>query len=242
MTGVRTGPNGLLQATDPRDIMHARALYDGEISFADFQFGKFLDALRRKGMLDQTLIIVISDHGEELHDHGGWNHGRTLYEELVRVPIILGGDERIPAGLVSKSYAGLVDIMPTVLGWTDARIPESAEGINLMDIVESGGNDEARSIYAENYYPDHETIALVEDGKKVIYNITPRPPGEVEFYDLTVDRAETQNLADSGVAELMLAKLKAFQREKAGEHTGTADEKALDPETYERLKALGYID
>jgi arylsulfatase A-like enzyme len=242
MTGVRTGPHGLLEASDSRDIEHARALYDGEISFADFQFGRFLDALRTRGMLDETLIIVISDHGEELHDHGGWNHGRTLYQELLRVPIILGGDSRIRTGLVSESYVGLVDIMPTVLGWAQAEMPETAEGVNLLTVAESVGGKEARTIFAENYYPGHETLAMVENGKKVIYNITPRQAGQVEFYNLALDKSETQNLADSESAYSMLARLKAFQQEKAGQYAGMPEEKALDPETYERLKALGYID
>ena len=242
ITGQRDGPYARNTATEPEDIRHLVALYDGEISFADYQFGRFLDALESQGLLDKTMIIVIADHGEELYEHGGWGHRYTLYQELLRVPIIVGGDERIPSGSTCEAVAGLVDIMPTVLGWADVELPEGVEGLNLLDLLESDERGTDRVVFAENYYPKHESIAMLDDDKKIIYNMTPRERGEVEFYDLATDKGENENLAGSSASEAMLARLKSLQSEKAGLSIGSTEEKQLDPETYERLKALGYIE
>ena len=71
-----------------------RANYAGEVSAADAALGRAIERLRAAGRLDRTIVVVTSDHGEEFHEHGGWTHGQSLYEELVRVPLVIRG----PAG------------------------------------------------------------------------------------------------------------------------------------------------
>jgi len=91
-----------------------RANYLGEVSAADAAIGRAVERLRKAGTLDRTLLVVTSDHGEEFHEHGGWTHGQSLYEELVRVPLLLRGPG-VPAGRTCNGLASLVDVAPTIL-------------------------------------------------------------------------------------------------------------------------------
>jgi arylsulfatase A-like enzyme len=100
----------------PRDRQYMRALYDGEVSFTDEQFGRLLRELDRRGLARETALVLTSDHGEEFFDHGGWGHGVTLFEEMVHVPLVVrppgGGPARVAEELVE-----LRDLFALVLSW-----------------------------------------------------------------------------------------------------------------------------
>ena len=107
--------SGDRELPDPeRDLEHLVALYDSEVAYVDGEIGRLLDALP-EAVLADTLVVLTSDHGEELLDHGWWKHGITVYEEQLRVPLILRWDGRLPAGARVRRPVELVDLVPTLL-------------------------------------------------------------------------------------------------------------------------------
>ncbi len=108
-------------------------LYDGEIARSDFEFGRILDALRATGQYDNTMIVVLSDHGEEFQEHGGWEHGRTLYEEVLRVPLLIKPPNAawsVPDRI--ESIVEMVDIAPTILEVAGVPAPERFQGRSIL--------------------------------------------------------------------------------------------------------------
>jgi len=118
---------------DPADVDRLISLYDAEIRFTDRHVGKLLERLERAGRLDDTLVILVSDHGEEFFEHGLFGHYHSLYEEVVRVPMIL----RWPAGLEpsrSQELVSLVDVAPTIFELCDLRQPADVWGRSLAKV------------------------------------------------------------------------------------------------------------
>ena len=128
-------PGGLIRRLADRDLEHAFALYEGEVAWVDAHVGTILDALRRAGVAERTLVVVVSDHGEEFFEHGGLGHRRTLSEEVVRVPMLLRLPGVLPAGTAVRGPVSLADVLPTVLevlGIAPAPLPGSASFLPLV--------------------------------------------------------------------------------------------------------------
>ncbi len=113
-----------------------RSLYDAEIRFTDEHVGKMLERLERDGRLDETLVIVTSDHGEEFYEHNRFGHRQSLYEEVVHVPLLMRLPGRIPAGETSDALVGLVDLAPTILEYCDLAPPADIWGRSLRPVIE----------------------------------------------------------------------------------------------------------
>ena len=116
---------------DPRDLQHVIALYDGEIRLTDDTIGQILDLLERRGRLQNTLIVITSDHGEEFFEHGGKGHHRTLYDEVLKVPLIFHWPGHLPSGLVIKQQVRLIDLMPTILSLAGIELEHKVQGRDL---------------------------------------------------------------------------------------------------------------
>jgi arylsulfatase len=124
-----------------RELDHIKALYEGEIAWTDAQVGRLLDHLRGKGLLDRTLVIVTADHGEEFFEHGGIGHRSSLFEEQVRVPLVMRLAGRLPAGKRVRGLASHVDLFATVLDalrLPPLALPWSRSVLPLVDGAESG--------------------------------------------------------------------------------------------------------
>ncbi len=225
-----------------------RALYDAELYFVDQQLGRVLAALEDRGLYDDTVIVAVADHGQGLGDHGWWLH-RILYQEQIRVPLVIkpvaGGGGRSVGSLVRG-----VDLHPTVLDLAGLEVPAGLDGRSLRGLME-GDSEPPRSAYSEllaafdassgfhKLRPQDGVLhALVEEPWKLIFR--PRNPQASELYHLGSDPGELENLFASrpAVARRMTARLRQldpFVREPfaAG---------AADTEAYERLKALGYVE
>ena len=134
-TGTITGRWGDFSGRDPASVTpadreHLLALYDGEIRYTDDEVGRVIDHLAARGALANTLVVVTSDHGEEFLDHGSWEHQKTLYEEVVRIPLIVRG----PGVAARRETApvSLLDVAPTVLSWAGVAVPPSFQGKSLL--------------------------------------------------------------------------------------------------------------
>ena len=122
----------------PDDQQGLIDLYDGELRYTDAQIGELLADLDRRGLLDHTLVVVISDHGEELLDRGGIDHGSSLYDELIDVPLILRFPGDAHAGLRVSEPASLVDLLPTVVDFAGLEIPPDVAGRSLLPQLAEG--------------------------------------------------------------------------------------------------------
>ncbi|MEM7048245.1 MAG: sulfatase [Acidobacteriota bacterium] len=210
--GVYTGK---IPLTDPeKDIAHLTALYDSEIAYVDRAVGRLLASIDPE-VLSNTLIVLTSDHGEELYDHGGWKHGQTLYQEQIRVPLILRWDGRIAAGRRLPGTVCLVDLAPTLIAAAGGTPDPALAGEDLLPVVVAGEPLPRREAFAENLSSGPRRAAVVLDGKKLVRFDRHRPfvAGEelrdilwradverlqrTELYDLTADPAEAHNLLPS---------------------------------------------
>jgi len=211
--------------------------YDGEIAYVDAQVGRVLETLEAKGLGKDTLVVVTSDHGESLGEHGEKSHGFFVYDATLRVPLILKSAASLPAGERIATPVRTIDIFPTVLEALDVPVPDESQGRSLLSLVKGEATEPAPA-YAECYVSELNfrwapLVALRERGYKYIE--APRP----ELYDLSADPGETRNLfeADPGRARQMRSRLADLV---AALPASLSSRSQPDPETIARLRSLGY--
>ncbi len=212
--------------------------YDGEVALADELVGRFLSALQRRGFYDQALIIVTSDHGEGLGDHGEQEHGLFLYDETVRVPLIVKMPGIIEARRVSVPVQH-IDLVPTILDLVRAPAPGGMQGRSLRALLEDRDETSLRSTawYGEGMYGYYQfgwapLYSLTDEHKRFIQ--APR----AELYELAADPNERTNLAADRKAEAdgMAA---ALERLIGAAELEPPDE--VSPDENEKLTALGHV-
>jgi choline-sulfatase len=207
--------------------------YLAAIAYEDTQIARVVDYLERRGLLDESLVIVAGDHGESLGDHGEETHGMFVYDEALRVPLIVRGpgigQRRVRAAV------RLIDVMPTVLESFGLRAP-SVAGVSLTGLI-SGAHEPPREVYAESRYPERfgwGSLRALRAGRWKIID-APRP----ELYDVVADPGEQRNLFDSNprVAAALLDRLRT---EYAQANPGSAST-VIDRAAADRLASLGYV-
>jgi arylsulfatase A-like enzyme len=211
-----------------------RDLYDAELRQSDDYFGRLLDLLAAAGRLENTVVVLTSDHGEEFQDHGGLAHGQTLYDEVLHVPLVV----RLPHGAAGGTRVARtvqqVDIAPTVLALANLPVPGRLDGRSLLDPERPLGN-EALSFLG---LMGKALESLTRRDTKVVHAIEEGDdrPRAFEAYDRLRDRAERENLAATS------AWLLAYARQRF-DLLGLEAEAgpAIDPKQLERLRALGYV-
>ena len=211
--------------------------YDAEIANADAQVGRLLAALRADGRLDETLVIVVADHGEMLGEHGELTHGFFIYEGATHIPLLVSGPG-VPARVVSDQVR-IVDVMPTALALLGVPVPKQVQGTNLMPLAH--GQHLGLVAHSESWYPRYHygwsELRSIQDGRfKLI-----RAPRQ-ELYDLSTDSGEerdrsTEYASRLNVFERALDEFDA-RTARAGVQRGP---RPIDPESEERLAALGYV-
>jgi choline-sulfatase len=205
--------------------------YDGEIAAADAVVGDLLDDLRLTGVYDRAVIVVTSDHGEGLGDHGEDQHSILLYREAIRVPLLLKLPGSRLAGRTVAAPAQLVDLLPTVTGLIGIEPPRGLRGHSLLDREARPG----QPIYSETLYPKihlgWSALHSVVDGR-YHYIHGPRP----ELYDMAADPGEKNDLV-AGAGD-RAARMKGFLDGFPAGPEGLID---VDPATVGRLAALGYV-
>lgn len=220
------------------------ALYDGEIAQNDESFGALLAELARRGLGERSAILLTSDHGEEFYDHGGWRHAETLYEEVLRVPMILRLPGGAHAGRTIEAPADQIDVVPTLLALAGLAAPAQLPGGSWLPALAGGAPPAAESL-AWLEHPAFSLASATLDGWKGIRARGGwRPPlerGGEELYRLADDPGERRDLArDRGVHRRFLLGRLAAAEARFGA-AAAAPEVAIDAELERSLRALGYF-
>jgi arylsulfatase A-like enzyme len=224
------------------------ALYAAEIRYMDHHFGRLMSALEERGHWEDTLIVIVADHGEGLGDHG-WAFHRLLYQEQIRVPLIFWSRD-IKGGVRSDRLVRTVDVMPTILDYVGVEIPTGLQGRSLRPLIE-GRPDEERIAYADqiNLFdrnakmiqrrPKDSLLYSMQDQRwKLIYR--PMHPMRSELFDLQDDPGEEKNLfaVDQPEAIRLLTQLATLAPWVEQAPTGSG----MDPAARAQLEALGYVE
>ena len=212
------------------------APYDGEVAYTDELVGTFVASLKRRGLYEDALIVLTSDHGEGLGDHGEQEHGLFLYRETIQVPLVVKLPGRRGAGRRVSTPVQHVDLLPTILTLAGGSVPAGLPGRVLAPSFEGGALPE-QGLYAEALYPRYHF------GWSELYSLTDaqfrfiRAPRD-ELYDVERDPGERRNLAGerSSTAGAMR---RALERLLAGVPVDAPS--AVSEEARERLQALGYV-
>jgi arylsulfatase A-like enzyme len=247
-----------------------RALYDGGVRWADDALARVVARLKTLGLYDQMLIVFTSDHGEQLGDRSvpwpgtnqptpGWGfyntHGHTVYEEIIRVPLVIKLPGGVGSGRRVRRITRAVDVMPTVLDVLGVRVAAPLEGSTLRPLWEGSTTTPGRwalseslaHAYEEKAFQDERYKYTVEVGEETVAAhgrwYVPPQPAAAELYDLQLDPGERSNLlasptpANRAHANAMDRAL----RDLLSRH-GAADRLDLRQEDIEGLRALGYVE
>ncbi len=222
--------------------------YDAEIRYTDAQLGRLLDALDRLGLAGRTLVVVTADHGEGLMQHGLMGHGLHVYEEQVRVPLVLRLPGVIPAARVLDGPVEMVDLWPTLLELMGVGAPPGGGGRSLAEALRGGPLLPAEHpvyLYRRRFLGEKRGALRAEGEKfgvregRLKYVVGPEE-GSHELFDLEADPGEVENLFRPDRPEaLRLAERIAAWR-KAFETEGESPE--LTDEVRRGLEALGYVE
>jgi tetratricopeptide (TPR) repeat protein len=213
----------------------AGSLYDGEVAYADDLVGRFLSRLRSQRILDRAIVAVTSDHGEGLGDHGEQEHGFFLYRETVHVPLVLRLPGRARAGTRVGAIAAQVDLPATLLDLAGLST-DGMDGVSLRSAI-AGRAVAGRPVYSETFFPRYhfgwsELLSVTEERYR--YVRAPRP----ELFDVRIDPGEARNVA--GERRAAVASMDGWLEKEV--RVGDAAAPApVDPQTLERLRALGYL-
>jgi tetratricopeptide (TPR) repeat protein len=209
-----------------------RSAYDGEIATVDQIAGLFLDELKRKGLYDKAIIVLMSDHGEGLYQHGEPEHGIFVYREVLHVPLMVKLPGGARAGESDSATVSLIDVFPTIAELTNAPMPRNLKGQSLL---RHDGSASARRIYAESLYGRihlgwSELRTVVGSDYQFIQ--APKP----ELYALKKDPGETNNVLDAE------RRIYARMRDQLGSYGAKIDlPSRMDPEEAKKLAALNYL-
>lgn len=218
----------------PEDVRYLNDLYDSEVRFTDHHLGRLLDALSSEGLFDETLVVVTADHGEALMDRPDrWiGHTRTLFEELMRVPLIVK-----PAGVATPrriaTPVSTREVFPTVLRAAGLETDATSAPPTLLPEPSPGPRFAAT-------YRDVELQMVREGPWKLVHD---RPSGRNWLYHLTLDPKEERDVADEHpevLARLEKARTGWHDPRHAALLERDAEPPALDEEQQRRLEALGY--
>ena len=227
---------------DPSLADKYRDAYDGAIRFLDDELGKLFAELKAKGVYEDSLVLLTADHGEEFHEHGGWWHGTTLYDEQLAVPLIVKPPGGGAKGVVNDAMVSSLDVAPTLIAGAGVAVPKTMVGKPLgLGADAPAPRDHS---FAESELEGNSLQAYRSGGMKVIHANPGNPRGlpEHQLFNVATDPGEQKDLIATGaeVANKLTADLDAVQRHAESirvESSGTS----IDAASEERLRALGYV-
>ncbi len=255
--------NGFYRMSDD-DVAYLRCLYDSEVAYFDSHLAKFIQFLKQHQLYDNSVIVLFSDHGEELWEHGGTGHGFTLYQEVMRIPLFF----KLPITMVPhRRYydepATTLDIVPTVLDAVGLPLSDQFQGKSLLRSDSSLSDRSAAVLFEGGLFVNKK--AILYQGKKYIFNAYPPSrilfpklaisnlrsilnSGEDELYDLTNDPEERNNIVREQPQVAQELREMLFELYMSNKRLRNALDKAyhteaeLSPkELMDKLKSLGYL-
>lgn len=219
------------------DVAELERLYDSEIAFTDHHIGRLLDHLRARKLLDRTLVILTADHGEEFLERGDLGHAKSLYDEVIRVPLLLRVPGVAPARIAQP--VGLIDLYPSVLDLLGLPPEPGAAGISLF------GRDRRaaappRPVFTETSRFERSLYGVVDGRHKLVLDLV---RDRAQLYDLLDDPGERRDLAsrEPERARELRARLEAWIAQQRALAQRSSDLE-LSAEERERLRELGYLD
>lgn len=248
---------------DEKIVRASRELYQAEILEFDHYFGEFIRKLKVMGLYDSSMIIFMSDHGEEFYEHNAWTHGHSLYNELIKIPLIIKFPHNEYKGVEISEDVGIIDIFPTILEACKVEFSsKSIDGESLLPLL-NGKKLNRKTLYSSlstGWMIDAipPKFSIISKDSKLIFNYPfiseklpffnkdSRPPqiDRIEFFDVREDKLEKDNIINQKempkifrlrIEELRMAINKALATKKRGKII-------LSKEELEKLKALGYIN
>jgi arylsulfatase A-like enzyme len=225
----------------PETIADLLSLYGAEVAENDASFGRLLGSLRHHGVLGDTLVVFVSDHGEGFQEHGVLGHGWDLYGEVLTVPMVVSP----PGGILGRSFDGVVrhvDLLPTILEFAGVGMPSDLDGISLRsEIVTTGSRRPPQAAVSYIAYEGREGIAVELDGWKMIEPLSANFLAGRALFDTRTDPGELSDRAgDLPVRSGFLASLARRELSRRPDASGQ-ELLELDGETERALQALGYI-
>jgi arylsulfatase A-like enzyme len=229
-----------------KDLDYLLGLYRAEVTAMDVQLGMIMENLRRSGRLDDAMIVLTSDHGEDFGERGQYLHGSNLYDGLLHVPLIMKLPGETETERVSTIARG-IDIAPTILRYAGVDIPRGFHGRNLLPQLGDTTGEGVAWTFAETLlfgmaqpFKGYAFSYRSEDYK---YIGIPLEESD-ELYDISADPHETVNLADAlpeKVAEIQAEVMSLFDMEDIRELI-PVKEVEIGEKQLKMLKALGYLD
>lgn len=230
------------------DKEYLQALYDAEVAFNDHNFGRLIEGLKERGLYENTVILVIADHGEEFWDHGLVGHGHSLYEEMIHSPMFLRYPNKVPTGRRVSNVVQMVDVAPTLFDIADIEPNEALEGVSVVSTLDGVGEARPYAAITDFLYRKKS----IRSGR---YKwITTGVGGEL--YDVIGDKNEKKNLIKKhpiaraymrGLFGLALGADEKTQwwqdsQEAKKREVINADMADIDDELKKQLESMGYID
>lgn len=238
---------GQLGTLDEAGLRFLRSRYEGEVHQNDRAFGDLLDGLQARGLDASTVVVFTADHGEEFREHGGTEHTKTLYQELVHVPLVV----RLPGpsgrGARERAAVQQIDLTPTLLGLAGVAVPPTLPGRDLTTAL-AGRSDPRLAppvLFSEERFAVVDKLSARAGDLKLIFNNDGpalwRAGSHLELYDLARDPAEKANLAGSRPIALAFLQRRLDAFRNAQQRAGAAESVALSTAEKEQLRALGYV-
>jgi arylsulfatase A-like enzyme len=238
----------------PWERRYVADLYDGGVAHADRVIGGFLETLRREGVLDRAILMVISDHGEELwerYPNQSPGHGHSLYQEIQHVPWLVRAPGIVPAGLRLRAPVSLLDLSPTLQELTGLSWDADQQGGSLARSLRGGATPEGESILMESVEYGPDRFAMRSGDFKVILTPSPDqansgvaiPAPPLQVFDLAADPGERHDLSgrmDDLTRRMAQALYERSRHAKrpSGARPGEAD---LPPDLRRQIESLGYV-
>ncbi|REK27715.1 MAG: tetratricopeptide repeat protein [Planctomycetota bacterium] len=225
---------------EPFNSAYPQDKYSGEIAYTDHWVGKLIERLQQLELYDSTLIVLTSDHGESLGEHGEISHGFFIYQPVMHIPLIVRLPQG-PRGQRLKTPVSLVDVMPTVLELAGRPLPSDLQGISLAASFRNGVEPPTgRDLYSDSWYPAKFACAplrgLLQDQWRYVWSVRP------ELYNLHEDPREAKNVLDqhSDVAARLAEGLQTMLAAAPSPATGGSST-TPDAAARARLRSLGYL-
>ena len=215
--------------------------YDGGIAYVDAGLGELFRQMKGMGLYDRTVILITADHGEEFYDHEGWGHGKSLFEELIHVPLVARGPG-FPAGQVREEVVRHLDLLPTIVEIGGGQVPSAAAGTSwLARARDPKISSEPLPVYTEVYHGSSEAQAVRAEGFKLI-RVKVQSKQARMLFDLTSDPKERSPIdPDQHPMGPRLSRMLESFQSQARRRAVRPERVEVDQGTRDRLRSLGYV-